>query len=234
MVRIPRPSLIPYGVVRPELPEPCSAVLGPEIREGTVEAHGLGVLQAQAKVGQTSLFHRRPRKSAIAHRVVWAHVPMNDRNPEGFRIRNGSSCPISVIQGSRPDCVRGPQSNTRWAPFNNAKSRSAGYERHVVGDDRLGETLQGERANLFGRHTFEPRIDALAGRRICPSLASAQRRAATLHTVPIAYSRSARRSRSGPRSHNPGRCRRQSPIRDPARATRRSATTQPRASRRPS
>ena len=26
----------------------------------------------------------------------------------------------------------------------------AGCERHVVGNDRLGETLEGERANLFG------------------------------------------------------------------------------------
>jgi AraC-like DNA-binding protein len=48
------------------------------------------------------------------------------------------------------------------APVDNAESRLAGRERHVVGDDRLGETLQGKRANLFSRYaSFERHVDAL-------------------------------------------------------------------------
>ena len=37
-------------------------------------------------------------------------------------------------------------------PVDNAESRLANRERHVVGGDRLGKTLQGERANLFRRY----------------------------------------------------------------------------------
>jgi hypothetical protein len=49
------------------------------------------------------------------------------------------------------------------APVDNAERRLASRERHVVGDDRLGETLQGERANLFSRYAFfERHVDALS------------------------------------------------------------------------
>src|SRR5262249_58393356 len=48
------------------------------------------------------------------------------------------------------------------APVDNAERRLAGRERHVVGHDWLGETLQGERANLFSRYaSFERHVDPL-------------------------------------------------------------------------
>src|SRR5215831_1035363 len=48
------------------------------------------------------------------------------------------------------------------APVDNAERRLAGRGRHVVSNDRLGETLQGEPANLFSRHaSFERHVDAL-------------------------------------------------------------------------
>src|SRR5262249_7413376 len=48
-------------------------------------------------------------------------------------------------------------------PVDNAESRLAGRERHVVSDDRLGETLQDKRATLFSRYTsFERHVDALS------------------------------------------------------------------------
>jgi hypothetical protein len=44
-----------------------------------------------------------------------------------------------------------PHSNTLWvAPFDNTESRLGERQRHVVGHYRLGEALEGERANLFG------------------------------------------------------------------------------------
>ena len=43
--------------------------------------------------------------------------------------------------------------STRRPPFDNAESRLTAYKRHVVGHYRLGESLQGERANLFGCDT---------------------------------------------------------------------------------
>src|SRR5262245_18862982 len=47
-------------------------------------------------------------------------------------------------------------------PDDNAERRLAHRERHVVGDDWLGETLQGERANLFSRYaSLERHVDAL-------------------------------------------------------------------------
>jgi hypothetical protein len=42
-----------------------------------------------------------------------------------------------------------PHSNTLWAAFDNTKSWLDGRERHVVGHNRLGEALEGERAKLF-------------------------------------------------------------------------------------
>jgi hypothetical protein len=45
------------------------------------------------------------------------------------------------------------RSQTLCGPFDNTESRLAGRERHVVGHDRLGESLQSERANLFGCDT---------------------------------------------------------------------------------
>src|SRR5215831_18321347 len=47
-------------------------------------------------------------------------------------------------------------------PIDNAERRLTSRERHVIGDDRLGETLQGERANLFSRYaSFERHVDPL-------------------------------------------------------------------------
>jgi len=40
--------------------------------------------------------------------------------------------------------------STRRSPFDNAESRLTTYKRHVEGHYRLGETLEGERANLVG------------------------------------------------------------------------------------
>jgi hypothetical protein len=37
-----------------------------------------------------------------------------------------------------------------WTTFDNPKSGLGSREWHVVGHDRLGEALEGERANLFG------------------------------------------------------------------------------------
>jgi hypothetical protein len=49
------------------------------------------------------------------------------------------------------------------APVDNAEGRLASCERDVVGDDQLGETLQGERANLFSRYaSFERQVDELS------------------------------------------------------------------------
>src|SRR5262245_8662458 len=48
------------------------------------------------------------------------------------------------------------------APVDNAERRLADRDWHVVGDDRLGETLQDKRANLFSRYaSFERHVDAL-------------------------------------------------------------------------
>jgi integrase len=47
----------------------------------------------------------------------------------------------------------GRSASTRRPPFDNAESRLTTYKRHVVGHYRLGESLQGERANLFGCDT---------------------------------------------------------------------------------
>ena len=41
-------------------------------------------------------------------------------------------------------------SSTRRPPFDNAKSRLTTCKRHVVGNHRLSEALEGQRANLFG------------------------------------------------------------------------------------
>ena len=47
-------------------------------------------------------------------------------------------------------------------PVDNAESRLASRERHVIGNDRLGETLQDKRAKLFSRYaSFECDVDAL-------------------------------------------------------------------------
>ena len=41
-------------------------------------------------------------------------------------------------------------SSIRCPSFDNAETRLTTYERHVVGHYRLGEALEGERADLFG------------------------------------------------------------------------------------
>src|SRR5262245_13858692 len=54
-------------------------------------------------------------------------------------------------------------SSARCPSFDNAESRLTTYERHIVGDHRLSEALEGERANLFGCDASPQRdIDALA------------------------------------------------------------------------
>ena len=54
------------------------------------------------------------------------------------------------------------RSNMSGPTLDNAESRLGGREQYVVSHYRLGETLQGKRANLFGRYaSFERRVDAL-------------------------------------------------------------------------
>lgn len=54
----------------------------------------------------------------------------------------------------RPDeSVQRAHSRTRWASFDNSESDLGGRERHVIGNYRPGETLESERADLFGHNT---------------------------------------------------------------------------------
>jgi hypothetical protein len=54
-------------------------------------------------------------------------------------------------------------SSARRSPFDNAESRLTTYEWHVVGHDRLGETLEGERADFFERcYLFDLNGDPLS------------------------------------------------------------------------
>jgi hypothetical protein len=57
---------------------------------------------------------------------------------------------LPAIGGSSGRSAWRPRLIVRWAPFDNAEGRLAGRERNVVGHYRLRETLQAERANLFG------------------------------------------------------------------------------------
>src|SRR5215813_307350 len=76
--------------------------------------------------------------------------------------------PVTVA-GDPANCLKGANTGlhpltgrSMIAPVDDAERRLAGGERHVVGDDRLGETLQGKRANLFSRYaSFERHVDAL-------------------------------------------------------------------------
>ena len=43
-----------------------------------------------------------------------------------------------------------PRSNALWAAFDNTERRLGGRKWHVLGNYRLGEALEGERANPFG------------------------------------------------------------------------------------
>src|SRR5439155_18261963 len=86
-----------------------------------------------------------------------------DRQSDGrFTPRSGYSpkrraCPLSARTGLHPLTGR-----SMIAPVDNAESRLAWRERHVVGNDRLGETFQGKRANLFSRHaSFERHVNTL-------------------------------------------------------------------------
>ena len=63
---------------------------------------------------------------------------------------DGKVRPKAELRRDLPHLLRVQHSNTLWAPFDHTECRLAGREWHVVGDDWLGETLQGERANLFG------------------------------------------------------------------------------------
>ena len=67
--------------------------------------------------------------------------------------------PVAVIGGA----TQRAYSDILWRPpFDNTESRLGGRERHIVGHDRLGEALEGERANLFGGDASLQRdIDAL-------------------------------------------------------------------------
>ena len=52
--------------------------------------------------------------------------------------------------GHGHDGVQRLHSNTLGSPFDDTKSGLGGRKRHVVGNHRLGETLESERANMFG------------------------------------------------------------------------------------
>jgi hypothetical protein len=77
-----------------------------------------------------------------------------------FRKRFGDALPPRVDSNQCDDEVpmsqdvvhvyAGDLLSTRRPPFDNAESRLTTYKRHVVGRYRLGESLQGERANLIG------------------------------------------------------------------------------------
>jgi len=71
-------------------------------------------------------------------------------------------------------------------PVDNAESRLASRERHVIGNDRLGETLQDKRAKLFSRYaSFECDVDALTEQNLAV-LGLAAEPCRHMHTVPIA------------------------------------------------
>ena len=57
-----------------------------------------------------------------------------------------------ILKGKKPSNHRmtPPSNGLRAPPFNNAEKRLDGPERYVIGDNRLGEALEGERAKLFG------------------------------------------------------------------------------------
>ena len=70
-----------------------------------------------------------------------ARYRFSQRTFAGTR-RNGRDAPTAAIRLS-----------TRCPPFDDAESRLTTDKRHVVGNYRLGESLQRERANLFGCDT---------------------------------------------------------------------------------
>src|SRR5262249_40220982 len=95
----------------------------------------------------------RPRSGACTQSL--ADVCLT---PTGGRSGRSANCCKGANTGLHPltGC-------SMIAPVDNAESRLASHERHVVGNDRLGETLQGERANLFSRYaSFESHVDTLA------------------------------------------------------------------------
>jgi hypothetical protein len=59
--------------------------------------------------------------------------------------------PLWRVASTMVERIAAAWSNPRWASFDNAESRLTTYGRHVVGHYRLGEALEGERANLFDK-----------------------------------------------------------------------------------
>ena len=86
------------------------------------------------------------------------------------------------------DGAQRPQSNALWASFDDTEGRWGSRERHIEGGYRLGETFQCQAAEVFECHYFLYSTAAATrpAIRIWPFFASAQSRAARLHTVPIA------------------------------------------------
>ena len=65
----------------------------------------------------------------------------------------GTFCPFTVIEGVTRASVSCPHLNALWTSFDNPECGLGSRERHVVGHYRLGEALEGKRANLFGYNT---------------------------------------------------------------------------------
>src|SRR4030095_4775243 len=72
------------------------------------------------------------------------------------------------------DRTPSPTGRSMIALVDNAESLLARHERHVVGHDRVGETLQDKRADLFSRNaSFECHVDALTEQNLAvPGLAA--------------------------------------------------------------
>src|SRR5215472_9298767 len=106
---------------------------------------------------------RMPRQSRATAHHLGENAPTATRTPSRERVRSSTQSghpPQSARSQGVPhshdlrDGLAGAQSsrwsNARWSPFYNTQSRLGGRERHIVGHYRLGEALEGERANLFG------------------------------------------------------------------------------------
>ena len=115
------------------------------------------------------------------------------------------------------------RSNTWRALIDKAKCGARGRKRHIVGDDRLGEALEGESAKLFGGDASpQSNIDALTQENLAVLCLGAKPRRDIAHRADRRIVRSGRKTRSALGSRSPGRCRRRNPIRCPAAPRRRS------------
>ena len=87
--------------------------------------------------------------------------PLRDRIADGgnpgcqgqVSTHSGLSPPLDSNAGPCPKADPRPEwppsNSLRAAPFDNTERRLDGRERYVVGHNRLGEALEGERAKLF-------------------------------------------------------------------------------------